>query len=405
MNDIAENDIRNIDVLVFRVDNATQAEYFDYRVEGSSIVTTDTNEKQFTVTLRKNDTTDCRLVFLANVRDELTAMTMARDTRKELLLERLLSYNSGAWPVETDTYRPFPMWGESDKVRIDDGLNLRKPNGITLLRSVVSVEVYADNATVTPRFTLEDVYLYNRKVYGRVAPDGIKYIAVDRKVKAPSIPTVNMTLPLNVPTPLHYPVTPTEHKLTHTIYTYEADSVNSGDDFSATCLVVGGIYVPDGRKQYYRLDFMVKDSEGKFKSYHSLLRNHRYQFIINSVSGDGHNTPDSAFYGKKGNMGVEILAWNLADINNVVVKEMHMLSLNRSSLEVTGQGVFYVGVETDHPEGWTAVPEDAWISVDKQNGYMKITLSTTAPSGGRTGYINVRAGNMTKRFKLVQKSL
>jgi hypothetical protein len=407
MNDFAENDIKTIDVLAFRIDNITNVEYYDYRALGTDMTDVTTNEKQFKVTLVKNDTAHYRLVFLANVRTELETLSPAKNAIKAPLLTRLLSHNPGAWDVTNVTYRAFPMWGESASLMIDD--NLTSLAGINLLRSVVSIEVYADHTDVTPDFTLEDVYLYNRKVYGRVAPDGIKYSVVDRKVTAPTIPTVNMTPPLNVLGPLHYAVTPSDHKLERTIYTYEADSVNPGDDFSATCLVVGGTYIPQGRKQYYRLDFMTRDGNGDFQAYRPLLRNHRYQFIVRRVTSDGHNSADSAFYDKKGNLGVEILTWNLADQNNVVVKEMHHLSLNRSDMEVTGTGTFYVGVETNHPGGWTAVREnatDTWYTVDdSQSGYMKITLNSNAPVGGRTSNILVKAGNMTKKFRLKQNHL
>ncbi|MDR0758175.1 MAG: hypothetical protein LBF85_10065 [Tannerella sp.] len=407
MNDAAENDIQTIDVLAFRIDNITGTEYFDYRAPGTDMTDVSMTEKQFKVTLFKNDTVYYRLVFLANVRSELDVLGPAKNAIKAPLLTRLLSHNPAEWNVAAD-YRAFPMWGESDRLRIDN--NLGSLTGITLLRSVVSIEVYADdNVAVTDTFTLTDVYLYNRKVYGRVAPDGANYDATGKRVTAPTMPTVNMTTPLNVPGPLHYPVTPTDHKLVRTIYTYEAGKVYPGDDFSATCLVVGGIYIPTGRKQYYRLDFMKKDVSGNFQEYSPLLRNHRYQFIIKRVSSDGHNSPDSAFHNKKGNMEVEILAWNLADLNNVIVKEMHQLSLSRGELTVKGTGEFYVGVATDHPDGWTAVRKnaaDTWCIVDgSSSDYMKITISSLAPSGGRTAIINVKAGNMTKEFKLTQQSL
>jgi hypothetical protein len=403
MNAQAESDIQAVDVLAFRIDNITGDEYYDYRASGAGITDLSTNEKRFTVTLLKNDTTHYRLVFLANVKDELDALTLSKGALKEPLLRRLLSHTSLKWNVETTGYTPFPMWGESGALMIDN--NLTSLTGITLLRSVASIEVYADAAAVTSVFTLEDVYLYNRKIYGRVAPDGIKYDAVNKKVTAPTMPTVNMTEPLNVLGPLHYTVTSTAHKLDSTIYTYEAEAVALGDDFSATCLVVGGTYTPLGIKQYYRLDFVTRDVNGNFEEYRPLLRNHRYQFIINSVTGDGHNSPERAFYDKKGNMGVEILTWNLADMNNVVVKEVHHLSLNRSKMEVAGIGVFYVGVETNHPDGWSATATDTWFSVSSQSGYMKITVNSNAPINGRTGYILVTAGNMTKKFELKQNSL
>ncbi|MDR1332515.1 MAG: FimB/Mfa2 family fimbrial subunit [Tannerella sp.] len=408
LDDDAENDIQTIDVLAFRIDNYTSAEYYDYRATGYNITSTSSvipYEKQFKVTLQKNDTAHYRLVFLANVKDELDALSLASGAQKESLLARILSHNPAVWNV-TSAYKPLPMWGQSAAVMVNDALATLSE--ITLLRSVVSIEVYADNAAVTPDFHLEDVYLYNRKVYGRVAPYENYYNATEKKVTAPTMPTVNMMLPLTVWTGQHYTVPSGQYKLTRTIYTYEAAAAANGDDFVATCLVVKGTYIPLGTPQYYRLDFEQRDNLGVFQEYRPLLRNHRYQFIIKRVTGDGHNTQDSAFFSKKGNLGVEILDWNLADMGNMVVKEMNWLNVNRTSITTYSGGEFYVGVETSHTGGWTAELENpadvSWIrAIDCRNDYMQVTLyGYGIPVGGREGNIVVRAGNMTKKINVKQ---
>jgi len=407
MTDSTENAIKTTDVLAFRVDKNTLAETYDYRAEGSEIMNTVNTipfEKQFKVTLLKNDSIKYRFVFLANVKSELDAYSLPSKVgvARATLLAQLYSNTTGAWHV-TSPYQDFPMWGQNDPP-IAITQSTTGITGITLLRSIASIDVIADAAAVKDSFLLEDVTLYNRKTSGRVAPADANYNTAGKVVTAPTLPVPSST----TFTGLLFSVPPSTWRSERTIYTYEADSI--GDDYSVTCLVIGGIFVRTGIKQYYRLDFDVRDGLGAFVRYRPVLRNHRYQFTITAVTGDGHNTADLAFYGKKGNMDVEILAWNLGDLDGADIKEEHVLSLSQPSMEVAGAGSYtgYVGVSTTHPGGWTAVREnaaDTWItSVNYSNdSYMVIELAGSPPaSPGRTGYILVKAGNMTKRFKVVQ---
>jgi hypothetical protein len=400
---VSENDIQTIDVLAFRVNNTTLVETYAYRAKGFEITNVSSSEKEFKVTLQKNDTIRYRLVFLANVRSELDAFAYIPGELRAQLMERLTSTNAGAWDVSA-AYKPIPMWGQSaNDIFISDAMSPMP--GITLVRSIVSIEVYA--GAVEAVFLLEDVTLYNRKTAGRVAPADANFDNVGKVATAPTLPTgaYSTFTGLLFSVPLISP-----RQSAKTIYTYEAAAVLPGEDYSATCIVIGGTYIPTGTKQYYRIDFDVRNNvTGDFESYKPLLRNHRYQFLLNSVIGDGHNTADLAFYGKKGQIGVEILTWNLGDLDGTVIKEEHRLSLSQSQMDVAGAGSYigYVGVSTTHPGGWTAEREnagDTWIeNVDgSHDNYMVITLAANPPAGGRTGYILVKAGNMVKRFKIVQ---
>ena len=400
MTDVAENDIQTMDVLAFRIDNSTAKETFVYRAEGFDITnkgTTPFLEKEFKVTVQVNDTIAHRFVFLANVKSVLDAASLIPGTERAPMLAHLISSTAGAWDV-TSVYTPFPMWGQSNPVYVSE--TTTNLNNITLLRSIVSIEV--DASAVSSSFSLQSVYLYNRKTAGCLAPADANYNTATKVVTAPTLPTGAY----NVLPGMLFTVTPSgSQKIEKTIYTYEAAAVANGNDAAATCLVVGGTYVPDGGTYYYRLDFEVKDGGGLFQQYRPLLRNHRYRFLINNVTDSGYGTPDNAFYGKKGQLGVEILAWNLSDLENVVVNETYMLSLSSSSISAS-TGAYYVGVCTNHPGGWTAErenPADTWIASidDSHDEYLAFNLTSNVP--GRSGFIRIKAGNLTKRFKIVQQ--
>jgi hypothetical protein len=399
MTDVAENDIQTMDVLAFRIDNVTAKETFAYRAEGFDISNKGVSpflEKEFKVTVQINDTVAHRFVFLANVKSVLDAASLVTGTERAPMLAHLLSSTAGAWDV-TSVYTPFPMWGQSGPVYISE--TTTNLNNITLLRSIVSIEV--DASAVSPSFTLQSVFLYNRKTAGCLAPADANYNATTKVVTAPTLPTSSY----NVLAGLPFTVTAGSQKLEKTVYTYEAAAVANGSDADATCLVVGGTYIPDGTVCYYRLDFEVKDGGGLFQQYRPLLRNHRYRFMINNVTDGGYSTPDNAFYGKKGQLGAEILAWNLSDMENVVVNETFLLGLSSSSMTASS-GIYYVGVWTNHPDGWTAArenPADTWIDAidDSHDDFLAFNLTSNVP--GRTGFIRVKAGNLTKRFKIVQQ--
>jgi hypothetical protein len=422
-----ENEIETIDVLAFSYNTITLQEEYSYRAEGYNITSVSAvvpYEKQFKVILNKslNATDRYRLVFLANVKDELDAMYLVGGTEKELMLANILKTVTGAWDVTTPTMS-FPMWGECQQLVVIDGtqssLTSIAGSKINLLRSVVSIEV--DGSAVTSQFHLEDVYLYNRQTSGRVAPKGSFYVhggyvgensvAGTGYVTKPSLPNS----PSKVFGPLQFHLPTGVYKSEREIYTFETDSVANGDDFSPAAVVVGGTYIPTGVRQYYRIDFdhRTPAPANTFVSYRPLLRNHRYRMIINQVTADGHNTPDSAFYGKKGKLDVKVIDWNLGDSATVTVSETHTLAISISKTDTliahgasdTYSG--YIGVTSNHPDGWTVTSESSWITVDDPapvkhyDGYLHYTIGTGQPTlPGRDGYITVRAGNLAKRIKI-----
>jgi len=440
MTDGAENDIQNIDVLAFSYNTSTLQEEFAYRAEGYNIVNVSAAvpyEKQFKVILNKSisSTDQYRLVFLANAKAELDAMTLVAGTEKEQLLSNILKSVPNAWNVASGSYTPFPMWGECQQLVVIDGtqssLTALTGSKINLLRSVVSIEV--DGSYVTTDYTLEDVYLYNRYTTGRVAPKGSFYVhggyigengvTGTGYVTKPSLPAS----PNVVLGPLHFTVPPfpavDAYKSERTIYTFETDSTVNGDDFNATAIVVGGTYMPTGVKQYYRIDFDHRNSvTSVFESYRPLLRNHRYRIVLNTVTADGHNTPDSAFYGKKGKLDAKVIDWNLGDSSTITVSETHVLAVTQTSLLRSHfandlEGAF-IGVTSNHPDGWTVEVEDSvnnsWLTVDNPvpyrhyddylHCYMYYTSSNMPPASPnyRTGYLIVRAGNLSKKIKVME---
>ncbi len=398
----SENAVETVDVLAFRVEGAD--EFYTYRSSGTEIQDdAQSDKKTFKVSLRKDEDIYYRFVVIANGKDELDALSTTQNATKNQLLAHLLSKNgSDRWNSTSDAdFKAIPMWGETaTTMKITDATT--RISGVTLLRSLVSIDVAILGSTVQNKFKLNEVYLYNRKTRGRIVPIHSHFDANDIKVTAASIPTDNSSDPLTIWDGLRY-TTSDPTGLRKTIYTYEAPGVTKDDDLNATCVVIGGLY--NSTQTYYRLDFIDKENDGSFKGYRDLLRNHRYTFNVTDVTEDGYATADEAFFGKKVGITVDVEAWNMSDMAEVVVDEEYYLRVSKGSFDVvasTYQGT--VTVQTDHPGGWnvSVTAADSWITISNKTAtYFNFTLANL-PAGERTGTITIEVGNLKKTIKVKQ---
>lgn len=401
MSDVSENAVRSVDVLAFRVEGGE--ELYTYRSSGVEIKDgADNTKKEFTVTLRKDDELSYRFVILANVAEELDALSTTQVATKKLLLGRLLSQNNDKWNSASATdYRAIPMWGETkNTMKITD--NVKKITDVTLLRSLVSIELIV-GASAQNDFKLSEVYLYNRKTRGRVVPIMSHFNQAEMKVTEASMPVDNPADPLTIWDGLQYNSS-SETELLKTIYTYEAPSVSNDKDLDATCIVVGGKY--KNNQTYYRLDFVERNSTGDFLAYMDLLRNHRYTFTITNVTDNGYDSPDEAFFGKKMGMTADVQEWNMSDMSEVVVDENYFLKVSTGLFDIISQEAYYglVTVHTDHPKGWKAETGESWIEITSHaTSFFKFTLHPIS-SGSREGRISIKVGNLTKEIKVRQSA-
>lgn len=404
MTEDSENAVKTVDVLAFRVEGGD--ERFTYRSSGTEIQNDGQNEKKtFKVSLRKDEDMNYRFVVIANAADELDELSTTQNATKSQLLARLISRNSDRWNANSEQdFKAIPMWGETmTTMKITDAV--KKITGITLLRSLVSIDVAISGTSVQNVFKLNEVYLYNRKTRGRIVPIASHFNSSDIKVTEASMPADNSSDPLTIWDKLKY-TTSDPTGLRKTIYTYEAPGVANGDDFNATCIVIGGLY--NSTQTYYRLDFIDKETDGSFKGYRDLLRNHRYTLNITNVTDDGYDSPDEAFFGKKIGITVDIEAWSMSDMAEIMVDEEYYLQVSKGTFNIVSTSNYQgrVTVQTDHPDGWnvSVASADNWITITHKNtSYFNFTLAPLA-TGERTGTITIKVGNLTKTIKVRQSA-
>ncbi len=409
MGDIDENDLETVDVLVFNKDAGNQSGWaYSYSAQGTSISSTNGtstgSDKQFTVKLFKSET-EQMFVFLGNVRSQLQALgQIGAGADKDKLLKRLIFENTGCWSArldENNTFTPFPFWGEI-AATITNATSLF--DGLKLLRGIARIDVLLD--TAVNNFKLNEVYVYNSNTKGQVVPapgniDG-------NTVKAPTIPAGTT----QNPSPLQYTVPNTmQRKFVRSIYLFESKGLPGNYSSYATCLVVGGTYSSDTEPTYYRLDFFKKDAHGKNTAdYRDILRNQHYQAKIKSVSARGHATPEDAFNSQSIDMDCEIVNWD-DNTTETEIGGQYYLKVDKNPVNMYGDSSTdnMLMIQTDYPGGWTAsVPNvaDNWISIEAAHEgklYFAVSSNIGAPSV-RRGYIQIKAGNLTKRITVVQSN-
>ncbi|GEM_PF-6540857 len=418
MNASTEIEISKIDILAFKIEGSNES--FAYRREVNTFNTTSNpNKKEFIVKLIDDDSR-YSYVFIANARTQLNSLTLTPGSEKETILSRLTTHFNDKWSEQT----PIPMYGEiKDKTPKE-----MAGKTIPLTRCLTKVEL-VNNAS---NFTLKEVYIYNRYIYGRIAPQdrASGWVAT---YTPPFLPDASLFSPLkrqyatsdgnknlsNLLSP-YTPSASSPTEMRNIIYLHEAGLPNEENNnfrLDATCLVVGGIY--DGSMNYYRVDFLYNKGNpndptsyspnfymggnGTYNNgtdavlYRPLLRNNQYEIKIRSVTGKGYENPDDAFESNKHNMEVYIVTWTIGKVP--IEDPIYSLSVNKSELIVdTPNTVKKIKITTDYPDGWKANTSIEKLDMDfSQNGDI-LTITFKRPNNISNGIINISAGNLTKEI-------
>lgn len=424
-----ENQISEVDVLMFRIEEGTGREVFAYRSQGWDIrnVGSTFDQKQFKVRLRKDTGNKYRLVIIANARKPLNDMGMISTTAtKAEVLPNIISGDL----TDPDTYHSIPMWGESEIVpQVAEGLIVPE---IKIVRAMARVDVVVSPAA-TSSFVLEEVYLFNRNRRGRVTPvtDETYWDAAKYKALKPSLPAD----PMKDLGPLAYLNMATATELRRAIYIYEAAAAGEDKYLDAICLVVGGSF-NGNPTSYYRIDFTMAGVEiedegsggdggddwwgggppgsgtgggGSVGSrppgeiFAPIRRNYIYEMSINSVSGNGYESPKEAFESKTVNMVADITTWSMLSMSNVDFGGEEILRVSQSFFSITGaEYTDIIDIYNTNSRGWSASTSDSWLQVVSKTSEKLTFKAERLTSGQRTGYIYIRAGNLTKRIRVYQ---
>ncbi len=410
LTDFDEQELKRLDLLAFRVDGTQEkfayhsalAEFRSYQEEVS-----------FRVRVLKGGNVSYRFVLLFNLNeaqgnalDDITPGTLKDNILKGIQVEQ-----AGLWP--SDGSRPFPMWGQSDPVIIDDARIAAGISGIKLARMMARIDVIVSTPEAKNSFKLQSVYLYNANHNGTIAPFAQNWDPAGNVATAPSLPAD----PEKDLGPLVYTrASSTHEEFKQIIYTFES-AARQGQPLNTPCIVVGGLYGSETQTSYYRIDFTKPDQQ----TYLDLLRNHCYVANITKVLAHGYDTPDDAFKGTV-RMIAAVTPWNEAP-QTTIFDRQYKLTLSRDKISA-GKEAFsasmnlmtdYTGADTGLPAGIFIGPvvytsgAGGWLTVSNNTGsdgalVRDVRIAGTGNTTGinRSAQFTVIAGNLQYIFKINQ---
>ena len=423
LTDPDENDIRELDILVFREGGDGKEYYMSSIAVNPSAIITDNNDpsgrtKSCTIEVPVNGSYRQRLVFVANAHAAVTATAVA--TLKEAMLAGIVFKMDGNWPAENSaTFVPFPMWGESGLVNlaVETTIDL-----IYMMRMVARVDMNVD-VGLQSDFKLHEVYLYNRYEAGRAVPASgvLTGSGSNLRVNASSVPSG--TIPVTLPKGGEFYTTDNNNLRSVTRSIYLMENAPTDQPLRATCLVVGGKY-QNGAMRYWRIDLPKQGNTALSGGFRTFLRNNSYEVAIKAIKGDGYDTPDDAFYKSWTQVDVEVTEWNLAD---VVVEDQKHFSLKASPaahyyLRAGSEGKqssFSVWTDywkSDADQGWTGElhfdngDDGRWLTLSStdftgEKGQTKnynFTVAENTTGEDRHAYLKITAGNLIKYVDIYQ---
>lgn len=293
-------------------------------VKGKDVTNTSITEKTFTASLEVAGSAgqEFRCVVLANAGNLLDAqnLNLYKENTYDQIRQKLVT--DPAYDTAPELAAGgFVMWGEADELVSAT----RRPQKVTvnMIRAVARVDIGVgvnpgkwDGKDATGEdipFVLKKVFIFKPNGQCAFIPQAGAYDATAKRVTKPSPAGGVCAVPFeyDVQPAGASPSTPAT-SLTATIYLPEADvrqgeNAQSGDlKHTERCaIVVGGSYRGHA-DSYYRIDFR----NGPGTAIADLLRNHRYQASITSVSADGERTPEEAYESRRMNISATVLGWN-----------------------------------------------------------------------------------------------
>ena len=334
--------VETLDVLVFAKGKADNQYYVQTACEGKLTATRD----QFEVIMPIGE--NLIVHVFANCHDDMVAHHFynSAGTRMDAMLERL---TLSAKVINGAGMTSLPMHGYLTEVTITK--DSHTPLEIPVLRSVAAAQVVT-KATLNPAdpnnpvggsaditdtdgtviFDMRELYAFFTPTGGLSAakPEAYKPLAPGDTDKTREVESASLPADLAVTDAAH-PISikePERVRQIGSLYLYENkpwsengfDQPDETRTAATTRLVVGGVYKgatgADGQPliTYYRVDFAQNGTLT------DILRNHKYTFSIESVSGPGYDTPQEAATGVPINIYVKLIdwtsVWNHIDFDN-----------------------------------------------------------------------------------------
>ena len=327
---------------------------------------------------------------------------------KEQLLKSLVYTFNNIWSVNE---RPLPMWGETDITPVKEST---VTGTVNLYRAVSKINVTfnggkqqlaGDNKTEI--FKLKSVRVYYARTSGLAgslhAPIANKEGGSDL-IDTPSIPDEVNYFPRykedGTPNNLLFETTSEDgdYAIENQIYVPESDQDQTDEPM---CLVIGGYYMGSDKETFYRVDFKQGN---KGSEYYDAIRNHIYNFNINTVTRPGTDEPDPALDHVVVGMDVTITDWTTEWMQGIGGQYTLKVSTGGFVFASDNTSNNEIAVETTHNEGWDITDQSGdWFSLKKEGEKVIVTPKAKNAGGQRRGSFVITSGNLRKEIIVRQQ--
>lgn len=429
----ADKAVQTIDLLLF---DHTSKMYVG-KVLSDKIVDISTTEKTVTISIPKGR---FDIVILANARLIVNAaivpanapMTKNKSEICDLLTKTLPNKTdaplTGIWNAQpvSSGYEHFPMWSEKTDFSIPtNGVSL----SVSLVRMLAKVNVTFKSKEVSEKLVIESIMVCNFNKTGYLASDKWNFSTDEGVAQSQNNIDEYASRSLGVSNGLVYANTSEYPNIIRKeseiqlckdeIFLFESqkptDQTSEQQRMEATCLIIKGKYDGGSEDRYYRIDFATR--EGSAINYLSLLRNHIYSIVINSVNTAGHPSAEIAYQSFAADMNIGISSWSDGGVGETAFDGQYTLSITPNELELfrdlsTENSII---IHTDYPVAptipsvdYTDADNADWITsistvtrkplLDKENGKKRayqVTFDCLENKIGniRLAKINITAGN------------
>lgn len=359
-----ETVIENVKVLVFSDAKGDGTYLFSYMAEGTQLENNQDLTSRFKVLLRAS-AVPLKFYVVANYSNAFDSYTpVLGDDITTVKNSLLIQFTSDG--IST----ALPMYGEASV----SNLAAATTNifNVTVLRALARVDVRTDLAAGSNAFSLCEVYVYRTTNEIQIIPNAVSTSGT-LHVTAPSIPVGSSLLKKPV---LKYSVVPTDSIGGIYIPESEKHVDETNIRFSATTLVIGGLFGNDTNLSYYRVDF---NSGVAGAPCGQVLRNHLYTFTIKKVSATGLPTPEEASTNLASAMSVEVRQWE--DFTTGMYFHDNYIGLSTRQVTLPYLPGYSQTVDVDaslnYEMQWVDAPEAGSVSATDtplSNGYFTATI-------------------------------
>ena len=239
---------------------------------------------------------NCRSFIEKILPDEATIDEYKGRIEWEAFREKLVDTDPLRLLQNDMSFTSLPMWGILEKQEVKDEVINYWPL-LSLIRSVASVDIYVN--TAIENFTLSDASLYYVPDKGFLGnnPQNILNNQV-QEANSPMDMKTNLILESD-----NYDTS--TRSIANKLYLYDNQTNIETNNRKHTRLVIGGEY--NGKIYYYPIDFEDAETGDPV----NIIRNKKYIFRINSVSGRGYTDKEVAADQPSVHLNINVIEWDM----------------------------------------------------------------------------------------------